>query len=410
MKLLIRTVLASIALMMMAGQPAGAETVSLGEFHAWNSVQLTQGSFQGTMPNLQNYRLAVQLIPGFQTGAWTSPVVMLHKEVAPGGAINPSWQAGTPEGTHLEMGLRVHENGHWSNWYQMGKWALINTSSFTRTSVNGQSDSFGEVYTDTFVAGAVAVDAYQLHVQLNGDGRYSPSVYQLAAQTADSQTWTSVSHTTMTGDVDLPVPMFSQYVHGKQDGSEAEYPAFGGGGEAWCSPSSVAMVLKYFHAGPTAQDIQSLPMDQWFDAHGRINGEVDVAAIHTYDETYGGTGNWPFNTAYAASFGLDTSVQVFSSLRDVETFIKHGLPVVASLAWDNEDSNPDNDLPGASIPKSGGHLLVVRGFTSTGDVIANDPAAPMGDTYVRHVYPRAAFERQWVNNSNGTVYVIQPRH
>jgi len=266
------------------------------------------------------------------------------------------------------------------------------------------------VYTDTFVAGAVAVDAYQLHAQLVGDGHRSPSVYQIAAQTADSQTWASVSHTTMTSDIDLPVPMFSQYVHGKQDGSEAEYPAFGGGGEAWCSPTAVAMVLKYFHTGPTAQDIHALPLDQWFDAHGRVDGEVDVAAIHTYDEAYGGTGNWPFNTAYAASFGLDTSVRVFSSLSDVETFIKHGVPVVISLAWNNEDSDPNNDLPGASIPKSGGHLLVVRGFTATGDVIANDPAAPMGDAYVRHIYPRVDFERQWVNSSNGTVYVIQPLH
>jgi len=407
MKLLLGAVLTSAALMTVAVQPAAAQTVSLGEFHSWSSVQLAEGSFNGTMLTVQGGRMNVRLLPGVTTGTWTSPVQMLRGQLAPSGAINPSWQASTPYGTHLEVGLKVHENGHWSSWYQMGKWAFTSTPTFTRTSVDNQSDSFGTIYTDTFVAGSTAVDAYQLRVQLVGDGRQSPSVYQLAAQTADSQTWTTVSKTTMNTTVDLSVPMFSQYLHGKQDGTEPEYPAYGGGGEAWCSPTSVAMVLKYYQTGPTAQDIQALPADQWFDAHGRIDGEVDYAAIHTYDQAYEGTGNWPFNTAYAAAFGLNTSVRAFSSLQDVESLIKHGVPVVVSIAWNNEDSNPDNDLPGASITKTGGHLMVVRGFTATGEVIANDPATPSGDANVRHMYPRAAFERQWINNSNGTVYVIQ---
>jgi hypothetical protein len=83
------------------------------------------------------------------------------------------------------------------------------------------------------------------------------------------------------------------------------------------------------------------------------------------------------------------------------------VPVVASIAWNNTDTATDNDLSGAPIPKSGGHLLVVSGFTRRGDVIVADPAAATNAT-VRRTYARAQFERNWLNASTGTTYVIQP--
>ncbi|HEX4714713.1 MAG TPA: hypothetical protein VH164_07285, partial [Ktedonobacteraceae bacterium] len=65
-------------------------------------------------------------------------------------------------------------------------------------------------------------------------------------------------------------------------------------------------------------------------------------------------------------------------------------------------------LPGATY-STDGHLMVVRGFTSTGDVIANDPAEGDSDATVQVVYPRAIFQQLWLNASNGTVYVIYPQ-
>lgn len=50
---------------------------------------------------------------------------------------------------------------------------------------------------------------------------------------------------------------------------------------------------------------------------------------------------------------------------------------------------------------------MIRGFTASGDVIANDPAA-LSNEAVRRVYPRAAFERVWVGGSGGIVYVMHP--
>jgi hypothetical protein len=229
-------------------------------------------------------------------------------------------------------------------------------------------------------------------------------VRQVAATLSDPQTPSLVaSPTTMTSTVDLQVPQYSQELH------HGEYPQFDGGGEAWCSPTSTEMVVEYWNRGPSGHDVASLPPDPVFDANGRVDPTVDWAAAHTYDWHYDGTGNWPFNAAYASEYGLDGSVRMFDSLQGLEAWIKRGVPVVTSIAWDNTDADPNNNLDGSDITGTDGHLMVVRGFTASGDVIANDPASPT-DARVRHVYKRAQFEYDWLNASNGIGYVIKPDH
>ena len=50
--------------------------------------------------------------------------------------------------------------------------------------------------------------------------------------------------------------------------------------------------------------------------------------------------------------------------------------------------------------------MVISGFTGTGDVVVNDPAAPRNAS-VRRVYDRGQFERAWLRKSSGTVYVVR---
>ncbi len=78
-----------------------------------------------------------------------------------------------------------------------------------------------------------------------------------------------------------------------------------------------------------------------------------------------------------------------------------------------------DELDGAGYGTAG-HIMVVVGFTRTGDVIVNDPAAPT-DAAVRKVYPRRQFETVWLrtkrvtsdggvaSGSGGIVYLIRPR-
>ena len=86
------------------------------------------------------------------------------------------------------------------------------------------------------------------------------------------------------------------------------------------------------------------------------------------------------------------------SLAEAERFIAVGIPLVASI---------NGKLPGFLFKKTSGHLLVIRGFTASGDVIANDPAV-FADAAVRKFYGRADFEDVWLGGSAGIVYVIYP--
>jgi hypothetical protein len=127
---------------------------------------------------------------------------------------------------------------------------------------------------------------------------------------------------------------------------------------------------------------------------------VDYAARNTYDAAYVGTGNWPFNTAYAGRFGLNGFVTRLRSLNEAEAFIAAGLPLVCSLSFKK------NQVPGLTYGTNG-HLLVLAGFSATGQPVLNDPAAAT-NAAVRKTVERAEFEEAWLDTSGGLVYVIYP--
>ncbi len=185
----------------------------------------------------------------------------------------------------------------------------------------------------------------------------------------------------------LDVPRYSQMVH------RGHYPQWGGGGEAWCSPTSTSMVLGYYDALPPAGAYGWVP-------DGHVAPWVDHAARMTYDHAYDGTGNWPFNTAYAATLTDDAFVTRLRNLREARSFIAAGIPLVASISFGA------GELAGAPISSTNGHLLVIVGFTAAGDVVVNDPAARPASG-VRRTYDRGQFEDAWLPTSGGLVYVIR---
>jgi len=191
---------------------------------------------------------------------------------------------------------------------------------------------------------------------------------------------------------ELAVPPLSQEVH------RGEFSVYDGGGEAWCSPTSTAMILDKWGSGPTAAELAAFPGALKPDGTPYIDPQVDYAARYVYDYHYQGAGNWPFNAAYAASRGLNAFVTRLRSLAEAERFIQAGIPLVASI---------NGRLPGFFFKKTSGHLLTIVGFTATGDVISNDPAVP-DDSQVRRIYGRADFENVWLGGSAGIVYVFYP--
>ena len=321
-------------------------------------------------------------------GTWTTPagtVPFAFDELV------ASWNADTPNGTWISVEMSASGAGRTTKWYTMGIWAS-GDATIHRTSVGGQGDADGFVAIDTFIRDkkALPLDSYVLRVTLHrvAGSSASPTLWALGAMTSAASTYAIPSGFTLGGQVDLEVPQYSQEIHA------GEFPEYDGGGEAWCSPTSTSMVLAFWGSGPTDADLATWPAALAYD-----DPQVDYAARYVYDYHYQGAGNWPFNAAYAASFpGMSGFVTRLRSLAEAERFIAAGIPLVASI---------QGKLPGFYFKKTSGHLLVIRGFTAGGDVIANDPAVPT-DSEVRKIYGRADFEDVWLNGSGGIVYVIAP--
>ena len=159
----------------------------------------------------------------------------------------------------------------------------------------------------------------------------------------------------------LDVPRRSQYVVEGERG--------------WCSPTSLAMLHAY---------------------HG-IDVSVEETAESVFDLAYNGTGNWSFNVAFSGSLGLRGAVVHLENLDHAQRFIERNVPLAISYSWSGDE------LPGAPLEHSDGHLSVLAGFTANGDCAMNDPAAP--DVGV--VYPRSAVARIW-QRAGGVAYAVAP--
>ncbi|MFE2431159.1 peptidase C39 family protein [Streptomyces sp. NPDC059373] len=328
----------------------------------------------------------------WEMATWTSPV---HIPPYPASELVASWNADTPAGTWIQTEVSgTYTDGTATPWYVLGRWAA-GDDDIRRTSVDDQSDGKSSIWTDTFSiddpASGLRLASYRLRLTLyrKPGTRLTPTVWRIGAMASDIPDRFTVP-ASVPGEgrgVELPVPRFSQEIH------KGQYPQYDNGGEAWCSPTSSAMVLQYWGRGPTAEQLA------WVDA-AYADPQVDHAARYTYDYQYEGCGNWPFNAAYAATYrDMNAIITRLHTLNDVEKLICAGIPVITSQSF------LADELDGAGYGTSG-HLMSVIGFTEDGDVIANDPASA-DDAAVRHVYKRSQFETIWLRtkryNASGQV-------
>ncbi|HYI01056.1 MAG TPA: peptidase C39 family protein [Hyalangium sp.] len=372
----------------MAGQSASKRWAAhRGEFSSWQlsgasraadgSLQLLPGqSWAGTDPYGPGGFAGGNYYNGgsFVQGEVTSPIVTssfaFRQAIA-------SWEASTPTGTWVETFIRVQVSGTWTKWYSLGVWAS-DGSTVQRHSATSQSDNVAYVATDTLVVTAkkASATAWQVKVRLfSANGVATPSLRASAVTVSlapdrpssfppgSSARWNTV----------LGVPQCSQMV----------YPD---GGEVWCSPTSTAMVLRYW-AGESTTSCEP---------------HVRASVSGVYDWYYGGHGNWPFNTAYASAQGFQAHVARFTSFSQLEPWISAGVPAILSVAWRN------GELTGAPIASTAGHLIVLVGFDAAGNPVVNDPAGP-SNTTVRRTYYRSQLEPLWQSASAGTAYLIYPQ-
>lgn len=253
-----------------------------------------------------------------------------------------SWNARELEGT-IDVRVNAHD-GRTSAWLP-----YVTFAADRRSSLDGR-DTFVRFETDVMRAD---VDIVSLGVRSRGP---------LDALYVSVPDYGAPSPIVALPALDCGVPALSQY--------DAAYPDQLG----WCGPASLAMILAY-HAYPV---------------------DVPRIAREVFDARYGGTGNWTLGAAFSAMLGFRAAVVHLRDLAHAHAFLADDVPLALSVSWSA------GRLPGAPLPASDGHIVVLRGITENGDAIVNDPAHP--DVAV--VYPRGPFERAWVEHGGIAIAIV----
>ena len=249
-----------------------------------------------------------------------------------------SWNVVLPPGAGLKVEARAVYVDEVSAFYTMGWWAE-QAGPQRRESVTGQRDENGDVRTDTLVLRRPARGAEVRLTLLAGEGDgmgrvkwvglsfWSGARNESGKDGGDSLATDRGTRATQVIDV----PELSQLAYT--------------GGRDWCSPTCVSMVMAYWAA--------KLGRSEW-------SNDVPRVAEAVQDRNWPGTGNWPFNTAYAGKFdGMRAYVTRLSGMEDLESWIAAGVPVVASVSADR--------LNGRSpVTPGDGHLVVVVGLLRDG--------------------------------------------
>jgi hypothetical protein len=304
----------------------------------------------------------------------------------------PSWNASVPDGTWIEILLSARLAGGdrkpartWTRWYNLGVWAE-GDATIRRHSVAGQDDDDASVAVDTLSLKSPA-DRIKMRLRLfrtdpAQTGAPSPQVRAIALAYSTPKSGGDAA----IGEREPGDPaLWGRMVPGVVRTSQMAYP---NGGNVWCSPVCVSMVLGYW-AGAGAE--------------GR-DERVHAAVAGVYDRVFDGHGNWSFNAAYAGASGYEARVARFRSLARLEPYIAAGLPVVLSVSWDAEKGRP---LANAPVERSRGHLTLLVGFDAQGNPVMNEPAASPHDEAGR-TYLRREFEARWLEASGGAAYLIYP--
>ena len=277
-----------------------------------------------------------------------------------------SWNVDSSTNSYLQIEARAIYPAHATKYYTMGLWSG-DPSKHPRESVLNQIDDDGDVVTDTLVLKRPC-RRLQIRLTLGTDAKPKSRLKFLGLNLLNRKAAPSAlppNH--VAWDKAIPVIERSQMV----------YP----GGKELCSPTTVSMMMTYW-----AQRLKRPALDH----------DVPEVAKEVYDPNRTGTGNWPFNTAYAGSFlGMRAYVTRFSDVSELEDWITRGIPVGVSLSY--------NLLRGKE--ESGhGHVVVCVGFTKEGNVIVNDPGTTLN---VRKTFPRKNLITAWAYSHN-TVYLIYP--
>jgi hypothetical protein len=281
-----------------------------------------------------------------------------------------SWNVQPAAGAALRAEARAVYQDRSTRWYPLGIWSLDDIAR--RASVKIPADEDAEVRTD-ILALTIPAHTGEVRFMLLGElARHPERLRHVAVSLAAEPEAGGRAPFKAAWGRTLDVPQRSQVSYAD--------------GRAWCSPTSVSMLLAW-----------------WARELGRpaLDHDVPLVAAGVHDPEWPGTGNWPFNTAFAgAQPGLRAFVARLRDLRTLEELVAAGLPPAVSVGY--------GLLKGREPEPDDGHLVVIVGFTPEGDPVINDPWAKLAEGQpVRRVYRRADLEKAWAE-SRRTAYLVAP--
>ena len=236
------------------------------------------------------------------------------------------------------MRVRGRAGDRTSSWDILGRWAA-GDRRVRRTSVAGQGDDLADVAVDTWrVDGQGGVATYQVQVRLMRRSGASlpvarPSTPLHAVATRLPAALPAVSKPGPAPAATLDVPRYSQMSHvghspgvrRRRRGLVLARPR-----SRWCSATTARC--------PTRRRTSGSARATPTRGSTRPPGRRTTAA-------YEGTGNWPFNTAYAASLAGHAFVTRLASLRAAEQYVAAGIPLVLVRVVPEAASSPARRSP-----------------------------------------------------------------
>ena len=260
----------------------------------------------------------IETSPHDDGSRFTSPIIEAGFDFD---QIVVSWNIALAPGACLWVEALPVYDGRTGSFYTLGRWSGQDARAPNRRgpisrSGGKQSNPDGEVQTDVLVLSRPARKC-RLRLTIIHPSNPEPTVLKyigVSLLNSSVSTLETAAATESGPELILPVPTRSQL----------DYP----GGGAWCSPTSVSMVLSYWSAQLGRSD---------------LNRDVPEVAAAVYDPGWPGTGNWSFNTAYAGSLSGNARLRHPSRRRStkLEAWIQAGVPVVTSVTYSILKGQPD---------------------------------------------------------------------
>lgn len=267
----------------------------------------------------------------------------------------PSWNGSALSNAgSFKIQMRFPYGSGWSPWLTVGFWKNNIWAVYGTTSYGGGFIDYDYVKLNSYQT----TWQFKIIMTRTSVSEPSPTIHKLSFFVSDSRTTTNVNIPQIVNDNPSEVFIPTSFIY--QYGVD---PVIGGD---ICSPTSVCMILKSY------------------------NIEVDPYqfALVTRDPYFNMFGIWPRVVQHASEYGLDGAVTRYRTWSDAQEVLVNGGRIAMSIGQ----------------PLYTGHLVMLAGFTSTGNPIVHDPARSNGYSYI---YNKTNLSRSWFEKG-GVAYTFYP--